>query len=607
MKKMALFSSSTAAAEMKMMEVVGRVIKGRYFMMYASFLILSTTGATYIFGVYSADIKSSMAYNQQTLNTISFFKDLGSNVGILSGLVHEVSPPSVVLAIGAALNFSGYFLIWLAVTARIPRPQLWQMCLYMFVAANSQSFAGVGALVTCVRNFPEGRGVVVGLLKGVVGLSGAIFTQLYLPFYGTDSKSLILLIAWLPAAVSLLFLYTIRMMEGAGRRPDEVKIFYYYVYVTTALAGYLMLVIIIDKQVAFTAAESRGSACVILFMLFFPLFISIREEVSVSKQLKLKNPSPKNAFAVGISVEKRGEPSSSEAAIAPHPPPLPASSSSQSALPQKRSKISAILDRFKAPERGEDYNILQAATSIDMFVLFFVTICGVGGTLTAIDNMGQIGESLGYDARGISTFVSLVSIWNFGGRVATGLLSESLLSKYKFPRPLVLSMVLLFACVGHLLIAFPAPGSLYVASVIIGFCLGAQWSMTFAIISEIFGLKYYATLFSIGGAVTPIGSYLLNVRVAGRLYDREALKQRAVSGGTSSGDLTCMGEQCYRLSFIIIAAVALVGSMISAILVVRTWKFYKGDIYARFHRESEATTAAASELEMGVARNGGME
>lgn len=230
---------------------------------------------------------------------------------------------------------------------------------------------------------------------------------------------------------------------------------------------------------------------------------------------------------------------------------------------------------FWPPERGEDYTILQALFSIDMLILFVATICGVGGTLTAIDNLGQIGTSLRYPKRSISTFVSLVSIWNYLGRVSAGFISEIVLVKYKFPRPLILTIVLLFSCFGHLLIAFNVPGGLYVASVIIGFCFGAQWPLVFAIISEIFGLKYYSTLYNFGGVASPIGSYLLNVRVAGYLYDREADKQMAAAGLTRKAgeDLSCVGVDCFKLSFIIIAAATLFGCVISLILVLRTGNF----------------------------------
>ncbi|XP_071723429.1 probable transporter MCH1 [Rutidosis leptorrhynchoides] len=527
---------SRGAAGLGMLTV--QVIKSRWFMVFASLLIMAAAGASYMFGMYSEDIKKALGYDQSTLNLLGFFKDFGGNVGVISGLINEVTEPWVVLAIGAVLNFFGYLMIWLAVTKKIPHPKVWHMCAYICIGANSQTFANTGSLVTCVKNFPESRGVVLGILKGYVGLSAAIITQMYHAFYGEDAKALILFIGWFPAAISFAFLATIRVVK-VSRHPNELKVFYHFLYIALGLAGFLMIVIIVDKtMITFNHNEYIGSASILIIFLFLPLLVVVMEEY---KLLKAKT-------------------------------------------------------AFKPPPRGEDYTILQAVCSIDMLVLLAVTICGVGGTLTAIDNMGQIGHALGYPKKSISTFVSLVSIWNFLGRVASGFGSEILLTKYKVPRTLMFTVILVVTCVGYVLIAFNVPGGLYVASVIIGFCFGAQWPILFAIISELFGLKYYATLYNFGSVASPIGSYVFNVKVTGFLYDKEAHKQMAALGLTRKHgeDLTCNGTHCFRMSFLIITAATLFGAAVSLILVWRTKKFYQSDIYKKF-RENP-TPAVETEM-----------
>ncbi|KAM3345437.1 protein NUCLEAR FUSION DEFECTIVE 4 [Capsicum galapagoense] len=560
-----------------------QVLKGRWFMVFATVLILSASGATYIFGIYSTDIKTSLGYDQTTLNLLSFFKDLGGNVGILSGLINEVTPPWVVLSFGAVLNFFGYFMIWLAVTKKIPKPKVWHMCLYICVGSNSQSFANTGALVTCVKNFPESRGAVLGLLKGYVGLSGAMLTQMYHAIYGNDSKSLILLIGWLPSVVSLVFLRIVRVMRVV-RIEHEMKVFYKFLYTSLGLAGFLMMVIILQKQLVFKQSEYGLSTGVVLFLLCLPLVIVVKEEVDSWK------------------VKKQEMESMSQVKVVTEEPQTVPSSTAKPSDDHIQEPSSCWRTVFRAPERGEDYTILQTLFSIDMLILFIATICGVGGTLTAIDNLGQIGTSLGYPKDSISTFVSLVSIWNYLGRVVSGFLSEHFLSKYKLPRPLMLTITLMISCLGHLLIAFNAPNGLYVASIVIGFCFGAQWPLIYAIISELFGLKYYSTLYNFGSVASPMGAYVLNVKVVGYLYDKEATTQMMAMGKIRKigEDLECNGDKCFKLAFVIITGVTILGAFVSIILVLRTRKFYKNDIYKKFREE-----AKVAEKEMAMAANYG--
>lgn len=557
-----------------------QVIKGRWFTVFATFLIMAGAGATYLFGVYSKQIKSTLGYDQTTLNLMGFFKDLGANVGVLSGLVAEVTPTWFVLLLGSALNFTGYFMIWLAVTGKIAKPKVWQMCAYICVGANSQNFANTGALVTCIQNFPESRGAMMGLLKGFTGLSGAILTQIYLAVYGDDATSLILLIGWLPAALSVVFVFTIRTLR-VERQPNEKRVFYHFLYVSIALALFIMLMNIVQKKIEFNHTAYAISATIICVLLFFPLLIVIREEFhlwNAKKTPKIPNENPpQKPIEPKISTEESKE----IKAIPPIPPPPAAC-------------FSNICDK---PARGDDYTILQALLSVDMLVLFIATFCGLGTSLTAVDNLGQIGESLGYPTKTVNSFVSLVSIWNYFGRVFSGFVSETLLAKFKFPRPLMMTLVLLLSCIGQLLIAYPMPGSVYIASIIIGFSFGAQLPLLFAIISELFGLKYFSTLFNCGQIASPLGSYILNVKVAGMMYDSEALKQLKEKGLERSAvkELTCIGSQCYRKSFTLMAIVTFVGAMVSLVLVMRTKEFYRGDIYKKFRDDVKEEIPAAPE------------
>ena len=146
----------------------------RWIATVASIWIQCSCGASYTFSIYSSVLKSSQGYDQSTLDTVSVFKDIGANAGILSGLLYAsvtlnhsrlLRGPWVVHVAGAIQCFIGYFFMWASVVGLIGRPPVPLMCLFMFLAAHSQTFFNTANVVSGLENFPGYGGTNVGIMK----------------------------------------------------------------------------------------------------------------------------------------------------------------------------------------------------------------------------------------------------------------------------------------------------------------------------------------------------------------------------------------------------------------------------------------------------------
>ncbi|KAK6919958.1 Nodulin-like [Dillenia turbinata] len=201
------------------------------------------------------------------------------------------------------------------------------MCLYTSFGADSQSFGSTVALVTCIKNFTASRGIVIGLVKGFVGLIGAILTQINHFIYGINAKSLICSFIGFLLQSPLFFLRTIRIIQVV----HELKIFYNLFYISLALAGILMLIIILQNRLTFTRLDYHISAS----MKSFP---KIHKELNHHHHHHhYNNLTPYNL----------------------------------------RKSDSCFQNIFRPPEREENYMILQALFSINLPILFISTSCSI--------------------------------------------------------------------------------------------------------------------------------------------------------------------------------------------------------------------------------------
>ena len=309
-----------------------------------------------------------------------------------------------------------------------------QMCVLVFVGTNGETYFNTVSLVSCVQNFPKSRGPVVGILKGFAGLSGAILTQIYAIMHSPDSADLIFMIAVGPALVAIGLMFFIKPVAGHRqvRRSDAMSFTTVY-GVCLLLAAYLMGVMLVEDLVTLSSTVIAIFTAVMFVILLIPFLIPVAstlssETTTYAEQEALLQPShrqePATSEADGNEVilsEVEDEKSEVEDSV-------PASERQkriaqlQAKLLQAAAEGAVRVQRRKGPRRGEDFTLGQALIKADFWLIFLSHLLGSGTGLTVIDNLGQMSESLGYDNTHI--FVSLISIWNFLGRVGGGYLSE---------------------------------------------------------------------------------------------------------------------------------------------------------------------------------------
>jgi len=71
--------------------------------------------------------------------------------------------------------------------------------------------------------------------------------------------------------------------------------------------------------------------------------------------------------------------------------------------------------------------------------------------------------------------MSLMSIWNFLGRVGGGYFSEIIVRERTHPRHIALTFAQIVMAAGHFLFAMAWPGTMYIASLLVGLGYGAHW------------------------------------------------------------------------------------------------------------------------------------
>ncbi|KAG2585237.1 protein NUCLEAR FUSION DEFECTIVE 4-like [Panicum virgatum] len=582
-----------------MVEVGSRVqgfLRNRWLVFVAAMWMQSCAGVGYLFGSLSPVIKSSLGYNQRQVAGLGVAKDLGDSVGFLAGTLCALLPLWAALLVGAAQNLLGYGWVWLAVTRRVPVPPLWAMCILIFIGNNGETYFNTAALVSCVQNFPKSRGPIVGILKGFAGLSGAILTQIYAMKHSPDDAALIFMVAVGPTMVVIALMFIVRPVGGHRQvRPSDGTSFTFVYSVCLLLAAYLMGVMLLEDLVDLSQSMITLLTIILIIFLLVPIVIPVllsffSDDDETLYALLLPSPRKEEPSASTSSEEQQEVILSELEDEKPRDIDLLSASERQkriAALQARLFQAAAVgavrVKRRRGPRRGEDFTLMQALIKADFWLLFFSLLLGSGSGLTVIDNLGQMSQSLGYKETHI--FVSMISIWNFLGRIGGGYFSEIIVKDYAYPRAIALAIAQVLMAIGHFNFAMAWPGTMYIGTLLVGIGYGAHWAIVPAAASELFGVKYFGALYNFLTVANPAGSLVFSGIIASGIYDAEAAKQalqhhnstllampaRVVSMiSEAAPSLKCEGAICFFLSSLIMSGFCIIAVVLSLILVYRT-------------------------------------
>ncbi|KAJ6826349.1 protein NUCLEAR FUSION DEFECTIVE 4-like [Iris pallida] len=533
---------------------------GKWLGLVTAVWVQCISGNNYTFSNYSGALKSLMGLTQLQLNNLSVAKDVGKAFGLLAGLASDRLSTPVILLIGSLEGLLAYGLQFLVVNRSISPLPYWQMCVFLCMGGNSTTWMNTAVLVTCIRNFRRNRGPVAGILKGYVGLSTAIFTDLCSALFADSPASFLLMLAVVPALVcgaAMLFLRESPASDAAPTPREEETESRCFSAINAAAVVIAVYLLVFDLSGQHGKALSRAFVAGLLVLLAAPVAVPVYLAFRASRS-KVGDVEGSIEEKLLDREEEEEEEEVEEVVVV---------------------EESVVVAEKPRPEIGEEHTIWQALTRLDFWIMFVSFLCGVGTGLAVMNNMGQMGLAMGY--ADVSIFVSMTSIWGFFGRIGSGTLSEYFLKKSAIPRPLWNAASQILMAVGYVVMALALPGSLFLGSIIVGICYGVRLAVTVPTASELFGLKSYGLIYNVLILNLPLGSFLFSGLLAGFLYDAQATK-------TAGGGNTCVGAHCYRLVFVIMAFACFVGFGFDVLLAYRTKK-----VYMKIHLNKKAKKSGA--------------
>jgi MFS family permease len=389
------------------------------------------------------------------------------------------------LFIGAALTFIGYAAMWITVKQLFSH-DVTILGVGALVMGQGSGWIYTVALNTNAANFrKEDRGKVVGTLTCSFALCSGIFTEIYSGFFGTDVERFLLFLAIVVPTVAMTLVLFLNVLPDRYRTYDAMVVSK-RAMIAYMILGVIALYICIASLVQNFSSVSAQWLCIGMLATLFLLFLV--------------------PFRTGTLFH-------------PVDDDVPL-------LDEREEQDDA--------QRDEDINIgigtlslTQCLRNLDYWLLFLISGVVIGTGVTALNNIADIVTSretvepfVSYQSKRlphhkeIQALVSLYSIFNAVGRLASGYFSDNLHLQHR-SRAWLLIAASAVMCAAQLAFAWAGLDILYLLIVLVGISEGICFTVVPALCLDLFGLKHFGANWSFLTIGSAIISVALGTYVAG--------------------------------------------------------------------------------------------
>ena len=513
---------------------------------------MTTGGATYAFGLYGSALKRNLHLTQSELDTISTWSFCAGLFSWIPGMFIDKFGVRFGISLGGLTGASSLMLYWVVakgfVTFSDKSLVVAALSILGVIAFLSCALVtgSVFKIISCACGAGT-KGAAVGVAKGYVGLGAGAYACLFESIRQPTSSDL----DFLPmAAFFFVVAASIPSWIILPKKKDEGKVLDVFtpLHFKILYASLVILAILIVSSSLEELWEERHESRKVLSpnYLLSAAFLFTWVGPIVGQTLLPKAQHMTTATMPLAEEEQVNLLSSSESVEDLSTEDL--EDGDNHLRVEGDPEVSTIVT-----ESDSNKNLYQMLRTPEAWLMIWTTTILVGAGTVETNNLGQMVESLNFPDVVTPSSLALFSVAQALGRVSTGSVSENALSwntricfiDKGVPRPFFLSIAGLVGIIAHSILAVSTHQVSFVIGIALsGFSFGMVWPMMVLIIGELFGTAHVgANYLFFDGFTSAGGTFLLSKVVAQQVYERSE----------APGSVTCYGQNCFRLTHIVIA------------------------------------------------------